>query len=85
MGVKWFSANRITLGGIVFLLTVLCLPSVRREVCPARLCRFMAYYEAAKNTNAPLSFRERVMYSLSQADAADKPRTEPTPWRRDAF
>ena len=45
----------------------------------------MEYYRAAENTNAPLTFRERVVYSLSQADAADKPRTADAIVRRDAF
>jgi hypothetical protein len=84
-GVKWFSANRITLGGTVFLLTVLSFPGVRREVCPARFCRLLEYYQTAKNTNAPLTFGERVMYSLSQANAADVPRVKTTTLRRDAF
>jgi hypothetical protein len=83
--VKQFSSNRITLAGVVFLLTVLALPGVRREVCPARIRRFMEYYQAAKNTNAPLSFRERIMYILSEADAAENPRTETSTLRPDAF
>jgi hypothetical protein len=83
--VRRFSKYRLALGGIALLPAVFSLPGVRREFCPAGLCRFLEYYRAAENTNAPLTFRERVVYSLSQADAADKPRTADAIVRPDAF
>jgi hypothetical protein len=55
------------------LLTVMAVPTLRHEFCPQRFCRFMEYYRASKNTNAPLTFGERIVYSLSQADAAQRP------------
>jgi len=47
-------------------------------VCPIRFCRLLENYRAAKNANAPLSFRERVVYSLSQTEAAEQQQSAPS-------
>jgi hypothetical protein len=76
--VKWFSSNPVVLVWMAFLLAMVVLPGTRHEICPERFRLFMAYYRAAQNTNAPLTFRERLMYSFSQAYAAREPQPETT-------
>jgi len=55
----------------VVLLTM-CMATGVREVAASRsLCRFLFYYDAVQKADAPISFWERLAYSLALARAPE--------------
>ena len=51
----------------VVLLTISIGAGVRQVTASPSLCRFLFYYDAVKKTDAPISFWERLAYSLALA------------------
>ena len=54
----------------VVLLTVTMAAGLRHVAASQSLCRFLVYYRAVEKTDAPISFWERLAYSLALARAS---------------
>ena len=49
----------------VLLLAITMAGGLREVAASPSLCRFLFYYDAVKNTDAPIRFWERLAYSLA--------------------
>jgi hypothetical protein len=47
----------------------------RRPVVPAPVCRFIHLYEATERSQAPMSFWERVAFTMAWTSDGEKPNT----------